>query len=470
MKKKVLYLSVAALLSMGFVGCIEEDNSEYAQLMRDIKIEKEQIALETLRLNFEEAKARNEVSLLQIQKNLMDAKEALADEKYNEMSFYSSRYANAITALATAKAGLESSQRTLDILKQFPKDNSANEALIAHYNTMINNETAKIEAYKKYSNYSEDVNKLWADWQALENQKNFDIQARDAAKAVVDGMIIDDFSKNEFAVFISNGGKLSCNKYDLSSAYTHTKTVSASDFGYSVNAYFSNDYLTIASKHYEYDEYSDMKLSETFEATTSYSSSYAKEQFDYYLDLYDGVECEIELVKKVYDFCVNFDTYKAELSKAVAERNKVNAERNEAIRTWLELCDVVYEESNEGFAAYIALNNAKADYNDAAAVSGSVSQAYGEYVQGLVAAAEQNIKSYKNLIASLMGSDEAASYQTRLAQAEAAVTSCTVEVEAAQKLLDEAKAQYEAFVKGVTTTPTTPSTPDTTETPSTPAE
>ena len=179
----------------------QEANAELVKInaaLQETKVEEEKVHLEEAKIALEIAKKnaeaelariqnyiaeealRAEAELIRLEAQLLNAKkqlenttENLANEEKAKIQQLANEYSNAVNNLLNAKRNLAVLNAELAILETGLTDAKANlEKTVANYNNQIALNNIRIESYKQYANYTEDIDALKAEYTTLEAAKN----------------------------------------------------------------------------------------------------------------------------------------------------------------------------------------------------------------------------------------------------------------------------------------------------------
>ena len=275
-QKELVELQKAAAELENEAALIENQKAQAAleEALSDLEVAKKNAEAELARIaaELETNKLLWEAALLDAQKDLMDAKEALADELADDptatekLEELVAAYSQAITNLIEAQRVLTAEKSDLVALEEdliSEEEYKAQE--ITDNNNLIALYEAQIAAYKEYANYmgDADVETLKAEFDKLEDELSILRDKRMAANKAYNNVSVDYTAANEAndAFWNNPTWNLICNKqfiledeegnqenfsmYNWYSLIDYIPNVDWNNFGWYSKQYAYNDYTTV---------------------------------------------------------------------------------------------------------------------------------------------------------------------------------------------------------------------------------
>lgn len=275
-QKELVDLQKAAAELENEAALIENQKAQAAleEALSDLEVAKKNAEAELARIaaELETNKLLWEAALADAQKDLMDAKEALADELADDptatekLEELVAAYSQAITNLIDAQRILTAEKSDLVALEEnlISEEEYKAEQIAANNNSIALYET-QIAAYKEYANYMEDadVETLKAEMDKLEDELSILRDKRMAADKAYNNVSVDYTAANEAndAFWNNPTWNLICNKqfiledeegnqenfsmYNWYSLIDYIPNVDWNNFGWYSKQYAYNDYTTV---------------------------------------------------------------------------------------------------------------------------------------------------------------------------------------------------------------------------------
>lgn len=275
-QKELVDLQKAAAELENEAALIENQKAQAAleEALSDLEVAKKNAEAELARIaaELETNKLLWEAALADAQKDLMDAKEALADELADDptatekLEELVAAYSQAITNLIDAQRILTAEKSDLVALEEnlISEEEYKAEQIAANNNSIALYET-QIAAYKEYANYMEDadVETLKAEMDKFEDELSILRDKRMAADKAYNNVSVDYTAANEAndAFWNNPTWNLICNKqfiledeegnqenfsmYNWYSLIDYIPNVDWNNFGWYSKQYAYNDYTTV---------------------------------------------------------------------------------------------------------------------------------------------------------------------------------------------------------------------------------
>ena len=276
-QKELVDLQKAAAELENEAALIENQKAQAAleEALSDLEVAKKNAEAELARIaaELETNKLLWEAALADAQKDLMDAKEALADELADDptatekLEELVAAYSQAITNLIEAQRVLTSEKSDLVALEEdliSEEEYKAQE--ITDNNNLIALYEAQIAAYKEYANYmgDADVETLKAEFDKLEDELSILRDKRMAANKAYNNVSVDYAAANEAnnAFWNNPTWNLICNKqFILEDGEGNQEYFSMYNYWYSLIDYIPNvdwNNFTWFGKEYNYNDYAEI--------------------------------------------------------------------------------------------------------------------------------------------------------------------------------------------------------------------
>lgn len=276
-QKELVDLQKAAAELENEAALIENQKAQAAleEALSDLEVAKKNAEAELARIaaELETNKLLWEAALADAQKDLMDAKEALADELADDptatekLEELVAAYSQAITNLIDAQRILTAEKSDLVALEEnlISEEEYKAEQIAANNNSIALYET-QIAAYKEYANYMEDadVETLKAEMDKLEDELSILRDKRMAADKAYNNVSVDYTAANEAndAFWNNPTWNLICNKqFILEDEEGNQEYFSMYNYWYSLIDYIPNvDWNNFGwfGKEYNYNDYAEI--------------------------------------------------------------------------------------------------------------------------------------------------------------------------------------------------------------------